>query len=247
MYYCRARSIDTEEPVYQKLEGGKDHYFLVAARVAKPCAATGVHEQPIIDWVMDNFVKEGKACVDIGAHMGVYALNMARKASHVYAFECSPQSFNYFCANIALQNLHYSIDRYNVALSNKEGVAQYNIRDKADGGCNGIVRFQVDEQDKTPTIQVPTRTLDSYGLTNIGFLKIDVEGHEKEVIEGAVETLKANGYPPFIFESWVPDSNNDHNIPRTQLRNELFHFIRGLGYAIHPVAGWPEQFLATHV
>lgn len=245
MYHCGARSIETDEPIYQKLKGGPNHYFLAEARVAKDNVRTGVHEQPIIDWVVENFVKGDKVCVDIGAHVGVYALNMARKAKHVYAFECSPQSFNYFCANIALQDLNYSITKYNVALSNKEGSASYYIRDPRDGGCNGIVKFNVDGND-TKCIEVPTRTLDSFGIKNIGFIKIDVEGHEKQVLEGAVNTLRESNWPPFIFESWVPNSADDHNIPRTQLREELFEFIRGLGYKIHPVAGWPEQFLAVH-
>lgn len=246
MYYCHARSLHGDTPVYQKLEGGKDHYFLAEARVARDCMNHGVVEQSIIDWVMDNFVKEGKACIDIGAHVGVYALNMARKASHVYAFECSPQTFNYLCANIALQNMHYSIDRYNVALSNKEGTARYNIRDPGDGGSNGITRFQNDENKNTPSITVPTRTLDSYGLMNIGFIKIDVEGHEKEVLEGALETLKANGYPAITFESWLPNEKEEQNVPRQKLRTELFAFLQSLGYVIHPISGWPEQFLAVH-
>lgn len=244
MYYCRAESFFTDDPVYQKLKGGANHYFLAEARVAKDNVRTGVHEQRIIDWVMENFVREDKACIDIGAHVGVYALNMARKAKHVYAFECSPKSFNYLCANIALQDLNYSIDKYNMALSNKEGSAKYYIRDPLDGGGNGIEKFNSDAN--IPSVEVPTRTLDSFGLKNIGFIKIDVEGHEKEVLEGAVNTLRENNYPPFTFESWTPNSADDHNIPRTRLRNELFSFIESLGYKIHPVAGWPEQFLAVH-
>lgn len=246
MYYCRANSIETDLPIYQKLEGTKDDYFLVEARVAKHHVRTGIHEQPIIDWIIQNFVQPNKVCLDIGAHMGVYALQMARKAQHVYAFECSPQSFNFFCANIALQGLSYSIDKHNVALSNKEGTTRYYIRDKLDGGCNGIVHFHKDEIDGTPFVEVPTKTLDSFNIQNIGFIKIDVEGHEKEVLEGAVQTLRNNNYPPFTFESWIPNDDDEHNVPRTRLRRELFSFIESLGYKIHPVSGWPEQFLAVY-
>lgn len=245
MYYCKARSIETDEPVYQRLKGGPDYYFLGDSRVGRDNVRIGVHEQPVINWAMDNFVKDDKVCIDIGAHVGVWALQMARKAKHVHAFECSPKTFNYLCANIALQDLNYSINKYNVALSNKEGVSEYYMRDKLDGGGNGLVKFNQDG-DNMDRVEVPTITLDSFGFKNIGFIKIDVEGHEKQVLEGAVNTLKENNYPPFVFESWIPNSADDHNIPRTMLRKELFDYIVSLGYKIHPVAGWPEQFLAVH-
>jgi len=245
MYYCRVESIETDDPVYQKLKGGKDHYFFVESRVAKDYVRTGLYEKSIINWAIDCFVKSDKACIDIGAHMGHYTLNMAHKAKRVYAFECSPKSFNYLCANIALQDLNYSVEKFNVALSNKEGTAKYYIRDKMDGGANGIAKFDLDDANSTPYVEVPTRTLDSFGLKNIGFIKIDVEGHEKEVLEGAVNTLKENDYPPFIFESWIPNGD-ESQIPKKKLRDELFQYIESLGYKIVPVSGWPEEFLAVH-
>ena len=244
MYHCKVESIDTDEPVYQKLKGGKDHYFFAEARVAKDYVRGGLYEKSIINWAIDNFVKEDKAVIDIGAHMGHYTMNMAHKAKRVYAFECSPKSFNYLCANIALQNLHYKVDKFNVALSNKEGKVKYYIRDPLDGGANGIAKYSTDETDNIESIEVEAKTLDSFGLKNIGFIKIDVEGHEKEVLEGALNTLKENGYPPFIFESWGPDREITYKLPK--LREELFSYIGSLGYKVYPINGWPEEFLAVH-
>lgn len=248
MYYTKIKSFTTDQPICQKLEGGKDCYFVQHADIVRHYSQRDLDEQPVIDWVMNNFVKSDKVFVDIGAHIGEYSLQAARKAAHVHSFECYPKSFNYLCANIALQNLHFSIDTHRVALSNKEGVAQCQNRDniQADGGGNGIVRFNRDSNYDVPMINVPMRTLDSYGLTNIGFIKIDVEGHEKQVLEGATETLRANHYPPFIFESWYPDGREDHLVPKTELRRELFEYIHSLGYVIHPIHGFYEIFLAVH-
>ncbi len=244
MYHCRIESYNSEDPVYQKLAGGKDHFFFAEARVARDYVRTVLYEKQLIDWSIQTFCKEDQACLDIGAHMGHYALNMAYKAKHVHAFECSPKSFNYLCANIALQDKHYAISKYNVALSNKEGTTKYYIRDPKDGGGNGICHMEYDDNKNTPYIEVPTRTLDSFGLTNIGFIKLDVEGHEKEVIEGAVETLRGNNWPTIMFESWVPGKETE-GIPSTRLREELFSYIRGIGYNVLPVSGWPEEFLAV--
>lgn len=168
---------------------------------------------------------------------------MGEKANHTYAFECSPKSFNYLCANIALNNLDYKVSKYNVALSNEKGSVDYLIRDSGDGGGNGISKFDYDIKNNTPTLKVPTNTLDSFDLQNIGFIKIDVEGHEKNVLEGALETLKNNTYPPIIFESW--DENQEKNgYPAIQLRNELFQFLSNLGYKINKLSH--DMFLAIN-
>ncbi len=95
----------------------------------------------------------------------------------------------------------------------------------------------------SPTISVPITTLDSFNLDNIGLIKMDVEGFEKNVLEGGVETLKRNGYPKILFESWR-ESRESEGIPAIKLREELFDYIRSIGYRIIPVNGWEEMFIA---
>jgi hypothetical protein len=89
------------------------------------------------------------------------------------------------------------VTKFNCALSDKEGTTKYYIRDPKDGGGNGISGFPKDEG--VPTIDVPTKTLDSFGLTNINFIKIDVEGHELQVLQGMNIFLKINK-PIFLIE-----------------------------------------------
>lgn len=245
MYYLKSKSLLTDTPVYQKLDG-EDSFFFPEHRVAKDYAATGPYEQPIIDWACNSLVPAGKDVIDIGAHCGIYTVALAKKVNRVYSFECSPKTFNYLCANIALRGLDYRVTKYNVALGSSEGTTSYYIRDPNDGGGNGICRFDYDEKRQTESIEVPVRTLDSFGLKNIGFIKIDVEGAEQQVLEGAVETLKANGYPKILFESWRP-AQEALGFPAAALRESLFAFIQSLGYRIIPVHGWDEMFVAERV
>lgn len=135
------------------------------------------------------------------------------------------------CANIALNNVDYKVTKYNCALSNESGTINFYIRDANDGGGNGISKFEYDNIHNTPHITVQKNTLDSYNLTNIGFIKIDVEGHEKEVLEGSVETIKRNNYPKILFESW-DEHHEKNNYPAIKLQKELFNFITSLGYKI---------------
>lgn len=240
MYHIRVGSYHSDNPIYAKIEGGDDTFFVPEARVAKDYFNTGLYERGYIRWSCDNFVKEGMDCIDIGAHIGMYTVEMAKRANRVHSFECSPKSFNYLCANLLLRDLSYKVTTYNTALSDKKGVTKYYIRDPKDGGGNGVSGFEVDEN--VPTIDVPMVTLDSYNLTNISFIKIDVEAHEEFVLRGAVETIRANGYPPIMFESW-PERYTQY--PCKEIRKSLFDFVESIGYKIVQLSGGDDMFLAT--
>jgi FkbM family methyltransferase len=231
MFLIGEKTYHSENPIYQKIPDNSGCMFIPESRVAKDYFNTGFYERGFVDWAVDNFVREDKNCIDIGGHIGWYTVALAKKANHVYTFECSPKSFNYLCANIALNQLDYKVTKYNQALSNEPGFTNYYIRDPKDGGGNGISRFNYDIINNTPHIKVPMNTLDSYHLTNVNFIKIDVEGHEKQVIQGAVNTIMENDYPKILFESW-DEHVEQNNIPAVQLRNELFEYIISLEYRI---------------
>ena len=231
MFLIKEKSYNTSNPIYQKISNEKKSMFIPEARVAKDYFNTGFYERNLLDWACTNFLKPDKNCIDIGAHIGWYSVDFSEKAKHVYSFECSPKSFNYLCANIALNNCDYKITKHNCALSNKEGIAKYYIRDPLDGGGNGISQFEFDIINNTPSIDVPMKTLDSFNLTNINFIKIDVEGHEKEILQGAINTIMENDYPKIFFESW-DESKEKENFPSIKLKENLFEFIKSLEYRI---------------
>ena len=245
MYHINLESYHSQNPLYTKLQSGDNTMFIPEARVAKDYFNTGFYEKGYVTWASDNFAKEDKNVVDIGAHIGMYTVELARRAKHVYSFECSPKSFNYLCANLLLRDMSYKVTKHNVALSDKEGFTPYFIRDPHDGGGNGISHFDVDIKNNIPSIQVPTKTLDSFGLTNINFIKIDVEGHEENVIRGAVKTLEENNYPKILFESWPERCETSIGVPAKQIRKSLFEFIQSLEYKIISVSGeTDDMFLA---
>lgn len=240
MYYLRELSLQSETPVFQKLDSDNT-YFFPEFTIARDFVTRGVYEKSIIEWASRELIRSDQVFVDIGAHVGTYALSFAPHVAEVHAFECSPRTHNILCANIALRNLDYKVKAYNTALGDTAGEIEYYIR-SSDGGGNGVLEFEKDHS--TDHIRVKMQTLDSFELNNVGLIKIDVEGFEKQVVQGALETLRRNNYPKLLFESWSPSKDGD--VPATKLRNELFDYLRSLGYRIVPISGYDEMFIAEH-
>jgi FkbM family methyltransferase len=237
MYYFKENSISTDDPVYTRLRG--DCMFFPESVIAKDFATQGNYESSIIEWAK-TLIDPSTIFLDIGAHVGTYSLEFAKVCAGVHSFECSPKTFNYLCANIALRDLNYKITPHRTALGNAIGITNYYLR-SSDGGGNSCIDFKDKE---CPSVEVPLTTLDSFQLTNIGLIKMDVEGFEKQVLEGAVETLRKNNYPRILFESWREEREAE-GLPAKQLRKELFETLFSIGYKqITPIRGWDEMFIA---
>ena len=79
-------------------------------------------------------------------------------------------------------------------------------------------------------ITVDVVTLDSINFDQpIRAIKLDVEGYEQFVIEGALETLKKNNYPPIVYELW------GYNAWWNEERARLEQFLNSLGYTVSKV------------
>ena len=99
-----------------------------------------------------------------------------------------------------------------------------------DGGGSSVVP-ETDTFLDTEEIQI--KTLDSMNLENIGFIKMDVENNEENVLRGGFETLKKSNFPSIMFEC------NDR-----EQHSSLFEFLENLGYKIVTLMGARNMFLA---
>ena len=211
----------------------------------RPCSIPHM-ESNLMTWCIQNFAHKGKRFIDIGGHIGSWTISLAPHFEHTHVFECNKHVFNILCANIALRQLSHTSSAHFCGLSAKAGIMTYYKRN-TEGGPNGVeVLRQNDKGCETEQIQVCK--LDDFEIENVGLLKIDVEGHEKKVLQGALETLKKSSYPPFIFESWSAERElaYPHEVPAKRLRCELFTYIEEIGYRVVALAGWDEIFLAEY-
>ena len=202
----------------------------------------GLFESHLIEW-SKQFCSKDKIMLDIGAHSGTYTIALSNYSKHVYSFE--PQKMTYYalCGSVALSNLR-NITCYNYGLGSQEqvGIKDLFIVSNDGGGSTVIGNNQSSNQDSTHNNalaieKIEIKTLDSFNISNIGFIKIDVEENELNVLYGSLETLKNSIYPTILFEC-----NKDKAINW----KELFEFLNNLGYKTVSVSGVSNMFLASH-
>ncbi|MEK7101792.1 MAG: FkbM family methyltransferase [Patescibacteria group bacterium] len=132
------------------------------------------------------FVNEQSVVIDIGAHIGTFALPLAAMAGNVIAFEPSPEAFALLAHNVAENKA--SIQLVNKALGSEKGSGTLVVRNAANAGANTLVEGG----------NIPVTTLDDE-VTHANFIKIDVEGMELEVLEGGTRLIE-RARPVVLFE-----------------------------------------------
>jgi FkbM family methyltransferase len=133
-----------------------------------------------------------KISLDIGADQGGYALLLCNYSIECIAFEPSPDRAAIIRNVAAAKGLPITVET--VALSNHEGTAELRMLVNDPGRSTIESLNSLNDPDGSPTISVnvPAKRLDDYGLKSVGFMKIDVEGHEIAVLEGARKTIEAS-------------------------------------------------------
>jgi len=125
--------------------------------------------------------------IDVGANVGTYLHAMKRHSRRVYAFEPVP-----WLARLLAKKFRRKIVVENVALSREARRAVLHIPVIDGQLVTGLSTLADDLPDtETPCRDIPveTRPLDEVYDGNVGFIKIDVEGHEHSVLQGAQQTI----------------------------------------------------------
>ena len=134
---------------------------------------------------LPQIVPAGRNAIDVGANKGVYSHLLARLCPQVDCFEPSPKMYK-----MLTHYLPANVTAHQVALSDRAGVAELIVPLHSSGYSNQTASLNPRKRgDGAGIVAVTQRTLDSYGFTNVGYIKIDVEGFEEAVLAGARETI----------------------------------------------------------
>ena len=163
--------------------------------------------------VIKELCSSGSNCIDIGAHKGEVLDIMLQYAPHGehYAFEPIPDMYKELREKYAsLKNCQV----YDFALSNNTGTTSFNYV-ISNPSYSGLIKRKYDRENEEDTlIEVKTELLDSIlpGSYIPELIKIDVEGGELLVLEGALKTIK-RAQPTIIFEHGLGASDYYDSTP----------------------------------
>lgn len=174
---------------------------------------------------------DGAVFVDAGANIGLISIPMAlrlqERGGRVVAFE--PQRLTYYmlAGNAALAGLS-NIYCHQIALSSEPGSIMVPERDPHQHQDFGAVSLDSGEVNEIEVRAVP---IDLLGLDRLDLLKIDVEGMELEVLDGAAQTIAASR--PYIWiEVWP--NNYESVVPWFAYNKYTIHTFDALNFCAVP-------------
>jgi FkbM family methyltransferase len=171
---------------------------------------TTIHKKEpwTLEWI--GGFQAGDILLDCGANVGMYTIwAAATRQATVYAFEPEAQNYALLNRNIMLNNLIHIVKAYCMGLSNQNGFFDLHMADLRVGGSNhavgdalnfehkplearftqGCIASRLDDLIRTGAVPVPNH------------IKIDVDGFEPRVIEGARETLADSQVKSLLIET----------------------------------------------
>lgn len=125
-------------------------------------------------------VKQFRVAVDVGAHVGFWSMHLAKRFGRLHAFEPVAVHRECFAANVFTgERIGGDVTLHDCALGAKAGQVALATPAGSSGGTH-----------ITGEGDIAMLALDSFELQDVDFIKIDCEGYELAVVEGAVEILK---------------------------------------------------------
>lgn len=161
----------------------------------------------------------GDLAIDVGGNIGYCTLSLAKNFKKVIAVEPDPRSRKILGKNINLNKLK-NVDVYGIAFSNKVGEMRFGLARKPNMSSFG--------RGEKKTISVDTTTIDGFVKEEEYeslFIKMDVEGHELNVIEGALVALGRAKHAGILMEIHPSDySEVDYKA--------IMSILVGMGFSI---------------
>ncbi len=204
--------------VFGSIKKNFTSYFLL-----KKCEFGDYHELDTIER-FSNYKKV--FLVDCGCNYGFYSFHTASisKKNNVISIEASTQTSNEFLKNYKLNNFE-NITFLNKAISDRDNEELHFNESENDWESSlSHDHFNLKNVIKIKTIKIDTLLqtykLDDYFL----FIKLDIEGHEMNAIEGALSTIK--NFSPIIiieFSKYIFDDNKNINFLKEFLKNYDYH------------------------
>lgn len=178
-----------------------------------------------------------KAYVNVGAHVGTWALRLADTAKVVYAIEANLETYHTLVENVALNTLDDKVyPLYAVAWDRSNRlVSLVDVNNKPTGGSTRAI------EGGGSRLTTTLDTLIGWSKTPIGLISMDVEGAEAKVLAGAEEVIMRDR-PILVIELHEGHPGTDED-----LRDQVYELLRKYDYTFTSLRVCPpeEHLLCT--
>lgn len=178
-----------------------------------------------VDWgseeLFANLLDASGVVLDVGANIGYYSLYMLPRAGAVHAFEPDPRAFTILQSNL---EVHANAHPHRAAIGKCIGKATFILEPNCEVSHLADPSTRLGEE----CYEVEVTTLDQFVTSRdlkVSGIKIDVEGADLDVIEGAIKTLQSQA--PLVLTETTPDER-------------LFGLIRPLSYKVFAFVKLPN-------
>ena len=156
--------------------------------------------------------------IDVGANLGLYSFLISKYTKQLFAFEPNPYPLRY------LKKLNKGNTRvYPIAIGSVNDEVELFIPKNPKGWTSNGASLRQLDLGKGMKLKVACRTIDSFDFRNIELIKIDVEGCEQDVIDGAMNTI----------QNWLPNIIIENEIFHTKDPLSILNNLSELGYCAY--------------
>jgi FkbM family methyltransferase len=186
----------------------------------KTALKAGKKWEPELHPYFQKHIVKGSTVVDIGGHIGTHTLVLSRivgPAGQVHVFEPVTKTYQELLVNLDLNQIK-NVRAHFAAIGDKHMRISMNPPNSNNEGFTLIGKGGN---------RVELRALDSFQLKRVSFMKIDVEGFEYAVLQGAKQTIKQNK-PVMLIEMWHSTPKHKAQMKKTKalLKSMGYHSIK---------------------
>jgi FkbM family methyltransferase len=191
-----------------------------------------LYEEYMFDFLKDNSINLiDSDVIEIGSNNGHFTIEFAELVGNrgrVFSYEPQRIIFQQLCCNLFLNGID-NVFAYQLAIGNEKGVVKFEKADYFNSGSVnfGDVSVYNDEKSNFNSFEeVQSDRIDSFEFNLVKVLKIDVQGYESNVINGALKTIEK--HRPYIFI----EIEEKCLIKFGSSEKELIKIIEDLGYVV---------------
>ncbi len=206
-----ARARGHAMPRQVRLFSGAEMTVVLPEIISEAIYTYGMFDETVT-WMVLQSVREGSAVLDVGAHYGYFSLLLSQltgPAGRVYSFEPSPSTYATLAANAARAA---NVTPVNSAAGDTNGsveIADYGLKYSAWNTLAPTSRMpEILDRENVRRVSIETVRLDDFAAERgiiPGFIKIDAENYEYQVIRGLLQTI-SRAHPTILMETGSPES-----------------------------------------